>query len=108
MTEFICDQSSLQGGVSEVRRAGDHRLHDFDRDVFWRRRRLVAPGHHLLRQNLLRCGAHPGQVRLVSSVTLHTSHVVSRWLHHWVWLLGEEEEATQFTYEITAFKGNTK
>lgn len=31
-----------------------------------------------------------------------------RWLHHWVWLLGEEEEATQFTYEITAFKGNTK
>jgi len=31
-----------------------------------------------------------------------------RWLHHWVWLLGEEEEASQFTYEITAFKGNTK
>jgi len=31
-----------------------------------------------------------------------------RWLHHWVWLLGEEEEATQFLYEITAFKGNTK
>jgi len=31
-----------------------------------------------------------------------------RWLHHWVWLLGEEEEAAHFTYEITAFKGNTK
>jgi len=31
-----------------------------------------------------------------------------RWLHHWVWLLGEEEEASQYTYEITAFKGNTK
>jgi len=31
-----------------------------------------------------------------------------RWLHHWVWLLGEEEEATGYTYEITAFKGNTK
>jgi len=31
-----------------------------------------------------------------------------RWLHHWVWLLGEEEEAAQFEYEITAFKGNTK
>ena len=25
-----------------------------------------------------------------------------------VWLLGEEEEAAHFTYEITAFKGNTK
>lgn len=31
-----------------------------------------------------------------------------RWLHHWVWLLGEEEEAGHFLYEITAFKGNTK
>jgi len=31
-----------------------------------------------------------------------------RWLHHWVWLLGEEEEASHYTYEITAFKGNTK
>jgi len=31
-----------------------------------------------------------------------------RWLHHWVWLLGEEEEAGQFLYEITAFKGNVK
>ena len=31
-----------------------------------------------------------------------------RWLHHWVWLLGEEEEAAHFLYEITAFKGNTK
>ena len=31
-----------------------------------------------------------------------------RWLHHWVWLLGEEEEASQYLYEITAFKGNTK
>lgn len=31
-----------------------------------------------------------------------------RWLHHWVWLLGEEEEATHYLYEITAFKGNTK
>lgn len=31
-----------------------------------------------------------------------------RWLHHWVWLLGEEEEAAHYTYEITAFKGNTK
>jgi len=31
-----------------------------------------------------------------------------RWLHHWVWLLGEEEEAANYTYEITAFKGNTK
>merc|ERR550539_1340654 len=31
-----------------------------------------------------------------------------RWLHHWVWLLGEEEEAAHFTYEITAFKGNVK
>ncbi len=31
-----------------------------------------------------------------------------RWLHHWVWLLGEEEEAQQFVYEITAFKGNVK
>lgn len=30
-------------------------------------------------------------------------------LHHWVWLLGEEDEAEAFTYEITAFKGpNTK
>ena len=25
-----------------------------------------------------------------------------------MWLLGEEEEASQYTYEITAFKGNTK
>jgi len=31
-----------------------------------------------------------------------------RWLHHWVWLLGEEEEAGHYLYEITAFKGNTK
>lgn len=31
-----------------------------------------------------------------------------RWLHHWVWLLGEEEEANHYIYEITAFKGNTK
>ena len=31
-----------------------------------------------------------------------------RWLHHWVWLLGEEEEAQGFTYEITAFKGESK
>jgi len=31
-----------------------------------------------------------------------------RWLHHWVWLLGEEEEAGHFLYEITAFKGNIK
>lgn len=31
-----------------------------------------------------------------------------RWLHHWVWLLGEEEEAQQYLYEITAFKGQTK
>jgi len=31
-----------------------------------------------------------------------------KWLHHWVWLLGEEEEAAHYTYEITAFKGNTK
>ena len=31
-----------------------------------------------------------------------------RWLHHWVWLLGEEEEAQNFTYEITAFKGETR
>ena len=34
--------------------------------------------------------------------------ILCRWLHHWVWLLGEEEEAGQYTYEITAFKGNTK
>jgi len=32
----------------------------------------------------------------------------NRWLHHWVWLLGEEGEAQQYTYEITAFKGNIK
>ena len=32
----------------------------------------------------------------------------NRWLHHWVWLLGEESEAQQYTYEITAFKGNIK
>ncbi|XP_023336810.1 E3 ubiquitin-protein ligase Siah2 isoform X2 [Eurytemora carolleeae] len=31
-----------------------------------------------------------------------------RWLHHWVWLLGEEEESSNYLYEITAFKGNTK
>jgi len=31
-----------------------------------------------------------------------------RWLHHWVWLLGEEDEAQNFIYEITAFKGNIK
>eukprot|EP00096_Caligus_rogercresseyi_P012529 TRINITY_DN5283_c0_g1_i1.p1 TRINITY_DN5283_c0_g1~~TRINITY_DN5283_c0_g1_i1.p1 ORF type:complete len:413 (+),score=124.01 TRINITY_DN5283_c0_g1_i1:143-1381(+) len=31
-----------------------------------------------------------------------------RWLHHWVWLLGEEEEAMKYLYEITAFKGNTR
>jgi len=31
-----------------------------------------------------------------------------RWLHHWVWLLGEEEEAANYMYEITAFKGNTR
>ena len=31
-----------------------------------------------------------------------------RKLHHWVWFLGEEEEASQYLYEITAFKGNTK
>jgi len=31
-----------------------------------------------------------------------------RWLHHWVWLLGEEEEADNYLYEITAFKGNVK
>ena len=31
-----------------------------------------------------------------------------RWLHHWVWLLGEEEEASKYLYELTAFKGNTK
>ncbi|CAB4058606.1 SIAH1 [Lepeophtheirus salmonis] len=30
------------------------------------------------------------------------------WLHHWVWLLGEEEEAMKYLYEITAFKGNTR
>lgn len=29
-------------------------------------------------------------------------------LHHWVWLLGEEEEAQDYTYEITAFKGNVR
>ena len=39
---------------------------------------------------------------------LYKTNLCVRWLHHWVWLLGEEEEATQFTYEITAFKGNTK
>jgi hypothetical protein len=32
----------------------------------------------------------------------------NRWLHHWVWLLGEEGEAQQYLYEITAFKGNIK
>lgn len=31
-----------------------------------------------------------------------------RWLHHWVWLLGEEDEAQQYLYEITAFKNNTR
>lgn len=31
-----------------------------------------------------------------------------RCLHHWVWILGEEEVATQYLYEITAFKGNIK
>ena len=39
---------------------------------------------------------------------LDRTNLYVRWLHHWVWLLGEEEEASQFTYEITAFKGNTK
>ena len=40
-------------------------------------------------------------------LTAHLKYF-SRWLHHWVWLLGEEEEAANYTYEITAFKGNTK
>lgn len=31
-----------------------------------------------------------------------------RCLHHWVWILGEEEVASQYLYEITAFKGNIK
>lgn len=31
-----------------------------------------------------------------------------RSLHHWVWVLGEEEVAQQYVYEITAFKGNTR
>ena len=31
-----------------------------------------------------------------------------RCLHHWVWVLGEEEVAQQYLYEITAFKGNVK
>lgn len=31
-----------------------------------------------------------------------------RWLHHWVWLLGEEDEAQNYVYEITAFKGNVR
>lgn len=31
-----------------------------------------------------------------------------RSLHHWVWILGEEEVAQEFVYEITAFKGNIK
>ena len=31
-----------------------------------------------------------------------------RWLHHWVWLLGEEGDAQNYLYEITAFKGNVK
>ena len=31
-----------------------------------------------------------------------------RSLHHWVWVLGEEEVAQQYLYEITAFKGNVK
>ena len=31
-----------------------------------------------------------------------------QWLHHWVWLLGEEDESQQYLYEITAFKGHVK
>jgi len=31
-----------------------------------------------------------------------------RSLHHWVWILGEEEVAQEYVYEITAFKGNIK
>ena len=31
-----------------------------------------------------------------------------RLLHHWVWFLGEEEEARQYRCEITAFKENTR
>ena len=31
-----------------------------------------------------------------------------RSLHHWVWVLGEEEVAQQYTYDIQAFKGNIK
>ncbi len=31
-----------------------------------------------------------------------------RCLHHWVWLLGDEQDASQFTYEITAFKGHNR
>ena len=29
-----------------------------------------------------------------------------RSLHHWVWILGEEEVAQEFVYEIRAFKGS--
>jgi len=31
-----------------------------------------------------------------------------RSLHHWVWILGEEEIAQKYLYEITAFKGNVR
>ena len=31
-----------------------------------------------------------------------------RLLHHWVWFLGEEEEASQYRCEITAFKDNAR
>jgi len=31
-----------------------------------------------------------------------------RSLHHWVWVLGEEEVAQQYLYDIIAFKGNVK
>ena len=41
------------GGMSAVRRAGDHGEHDPDRDVLWRGRGLVATRHHVLRQDLL-------------------------------------------------------
>ena len=48
----------------------------------------------------------------IKSILLHfqaqAHFFLFRWLHHWVWLLGEDEEAANFTYEITAFKGNTK
>ena len=52
-----------QGGVPAVGRARDHGQHDPHRDVLRRRRRLVTQGHHLLREDVLRRGAYPGQVR---------------------------------------------